>query len=296
MVFALTCATFGMSAAAVERRAPPPGWVVVSMGVLDQEENSLCANRSLKEWTTTTAGGGVTLTLLPKASFRPGWRKGWPPKQPAEAEPNFRKAGFDDRQLGGLEVVLKTDDGWIGGFNRGEFGGGLWWVGRAGERRRLALPGDARGLAADNVVAMAAVGPRILVLQGLAHMVTNQGRALSVERDSNGMWRARLLADLGGEPIGMLRSDAGSWFISTNRQLLRLGADGRISVLAIYPSGMASIYPRGLAIDAHGVLWLAARHYAMRGMPGTSGITLELLAPAECPTMHGAAEHCICNR
>jgi len=75
-----------------------------------------------------------------------------------------------------VKYVFEADDGWIVMFDHGEFGGGIEWFARAGGQPRSVFVGQHeqdefvpqnvnRALAADGV---------IYVLQGIAHMGTNE--------------------------------------------------------------------------------------------------------------------------
>jgi hypothetical protein len=289
-------------ARADERPPPPKGWVVVPLGVLDDDENNLCTNRSVnREWETTNNDKGV-VTLTPRRPISHDRDQAWPPTQPAEAEAAFRKAGFDDGRLRGLDFLFGYPDGWLAGFNRGEFGGGLSWVSRTGVGRAIVVERDDHKRHPQNVHAMVAIGPRFLVLQGLAHMGTNEGNAAWLEKDRKGRWGARFLVDLGAQPFGILSDGEGSWLVGTNRRLLRLDANGRTSTLAVIPRAFEMyLYPYSLARDAQGTIFVAARHYALRGFPRGSTYSFELLAPADCPRMtfsppDRSPDHCTCVR
>jgi hypothetical protein len=204
--------------------------------------------------------------------------------------------------LRGLDFLFGYPDGWLAGFNHGEFGGGLSWVSRAGAGRDIVVDHGDHERHPQNVVAMVAVGPRFLVLQGLAHIARNEGNAAWLEQDRKGRWGARFLADLGAEPFGILPDGEGSWLVGTNRRLLRLDAKGRTSTLAVIPRAFELyLYPYSLARDAQGTIFIAARHYALRGFQQGSAYSFELLGPADCAKLtfsppENSPDRCTCVR
>ncbi len=267
------------------RPPPPAGWVVVPLATLDQQEHRWCLNRSPREWVASEAGGQVVLAPQPR-------RRDGPALEP-DLWASLRRAGFSDREVRGLAHRVSVDDGWIAGFNRGEFGGGLWWVGRGGERRELAVH-HGPGFHPENVQALVTVGPRVLALEGLDHTAVNEGSAVWVERHDDG-WRARLLVDLGAAPFGIVPDGPGTWIVGTVARLVRLTAAGEVTALADLPRGLAWLYPRSLAREGRGPLYIAARHHVLRALVQGDGAALELLGPADCPTRTGDPDHCRCT-
>src|SRR6188768_1485770 len=71
--------------------------------------------------------------------------------------------------------VLKVADGWLVGFDAGEFGGGLWFTASGADWWQLRPPSDAPAapddpFKAENVQGLAFVEGRPLVLMGLDHL------------------------------------------------------------------------------------------------------------------------------
>lgn len=99
-------------------------------------------------------------------------------------------------------VVVPVEDGYLIGFGHGEYGGSLWWYPRE--------PGQGRKLTEQVVHGIVAAPERAtyVVIAGLAHLSTNSGSALWVNRDDQGRWRIRSRTPLNESPeIHAARSD-----------------------------------------------------------------------------------------
>jgi hypothetical protein len=110
----------------------------------------------------------------------------------------FRVTGESNRS--GDRHVLRVSDGWIVGFDDGEFGGGLWWFSPLGrDAIRIRPPADAPVhpddiFAAENVLGFASVGGNSLVLMGLDHLTGRSGRIFRLVRD----WTGGALSSVAG--------------------------------------------------------------------------------------------------
>jgi hypothetical protein len=78
-----------------------------------------CANYSTNEWHVSIDSGKVHVSRSsnPEQSSFP---------------PHFVRTD----QMRGRSVVAKAGDGWLIGFDAGEFGGGLWWSSNDGREKK----------------------------------------------------------------------------------------------------------------------------------------------------------------
>jgi HEAT repeats len=100
-------------------------------------------------------------------------------------------------------AALRVDGGWLAGSDRGEWGGELVWLGDDGLRQTIRD---------GNITNLHRFGDRIVAVSGLAHMMSNEGNLLTVERMASGSWRASVWRTLPGAPIA-------SW-LTPERELL----------------------------------------------------------------------------
>jgi hypothetical protein len=106
----------------------------------------------------------------------------------AAATPQFSIDGFQDFPRRFIEV----GDGFLVGYNQGEWGGGIFWFSRDGKNHyevsRCAQVTDFIRHGAD-----------VFALEGLSHLGISNGTFLQFEKE-NGKWLARTIAKLPGAP------------------------------------------------------------------------------------------------
>jgi hypothetical protein len=111
-----------------------------------------------------------------------------------------------ETELAGDLHVLSVENGYLVGFDAGEFGGGAWWFSTKGTRRRKLTLRASESLDdyfPENVHGFAALGKDILAFEGLTHLGSNDGRVVRLRRGSDGEWRASLFTKLSACPIGV---------------------------------------------------------------------------------------------
>jgi hypothetical protein len=191
--------------------------------------------------------------------------------------------------------VTKVADGWLVGFDQGEFGGGLWWVDESGGRsQRLRPPrqspvNKADPYQAENVLGFADIGGRTVVLMGLDHLSGRSGRAFAVQQAS-GSWRLAPLAVFDASPEAWLAEDE-YLLVVTESGLWKLDADGR---LARRPLDLGPVGPvDSIVRAADGALYLGLRHYVLRLEEETEGLRQTWFAPSGCTQLR-MRDRCEC--
>ena len=71
-------------------------------------------------------------------------------------------------------AVHQVSDGWLASYNRGEFGGVVWWFSADGKNRRA--------ITTDRVNQFITHQGRVLAVEGLAHMGSSEGSVLEFRR------------------------------------------------------------------------------------------------------------------
>jgi hypothetical protein len=135
-------------------------------------------------------------------------------------------APFDARadKFRGAKRFREVDDGWLVGFNRGEFGAALYWFDHRGKHHYK--------ISDDQVVAFFSLSDGIYAIEGLAHMGASCGSVIRVARPINGAhWQATRVVRLPFAPstVAVRRDD--SMVITLSDSLVAVGPDHQIRTL-----------------------------------------------------------------
>jgi hypothetical protein len=161
--------------------------------------------------------------------------------------------------------VAKVDDGWLVGFDAGEFGGGLWWFSPDGGRfARVRAPENAARAddiyKAENVRGLVQVGSDQLVLMGLDHMGGRSGRVFRASK-RDGAWKL--------DPRAVLDGSADAWAVLGDR-LLVLTDSGLWEVIAgtparqVHRADTGGLYPTSMVRAGDGAFYVGMRRYILR--------------------------------
>lgn len=125
-------------------------------------------------------------------------------------------------------VALRVDGGWLAGSDRGEWGGELVFLGDDGVNQTILD---------ENIKDIYRLGPRIVVVTGLAHLMMSKGMLYEITRSDVGKWKARRWRSLPGAPRTSGLVSSGELLVSTsNRVPILVSSDGamRMAPCAAY--------------------------------------------------------------
>ena len=131
-------------------------------------------------------------------------------------DPNARAV-----KVGGATFVwvpgdgIAVHDGWIEGFDAGEFGGGLLWFSKDGRTHRL--------LSHHNTQLVIRTPKGIFAVQSLTHMMFWYAELVAVEKRV-GLWTARKITDLHASP--RVIGDGNRFILATDEYVTTLETDG----------------------------------------------------------------------
>lgn len=293
-------ASFVSSLAATAAPPLPDGWAVYPTPTQGACEWSR-ANLSKHAWRVRLEGERVriepTSTPLPVRSDTP--------KFDIPLELRERLEGPCD------DCIVRVSDGWLVGFNVGEWGGRLWWTDANG---RGAYPVEYAGRCTDiadtgpllssetpggkggnlfNIVSLYPRAHRVFAFAGLAHLGPSDGDINRIER-RDGRWQACMVRNLEGAPEATVADDQDSWFAlvaggivpERHGALIRVRTDGTLKQLA-QPSFVAlgtGLYANSMVKLADGTLYVGMRHFVARLIPTADGTYRdELLLPSNRP-------------
>jgi len=211
------------------------------------------ANGSPDEWVVYLRDGRPSVRVL-KRNFDPRsavWG------EDRDKLPFAVKGRSAEEDLAGYMHVAKATDGWIVGFNRGEFGASLWWFSPDGKRRSRISKDQVRGFIQTD--------HELFALEGLAHMAEDRGQVLRIVRGSNDKWSSERVVNLGSAPGAGTRDKDGSLIIVTNKRLMRVRVGKPVETL-LDNVFWSYLYPNSVIIDGSGAVYIGMRKGVAKAM------------------------------
>lgn len=160
------------------------------------------------------------------------------------------KGNFD---FYGDRIVRKIDEGWLVGYDGGEWGGGLYWFNPKGTKGEKII--------GEQVIHIFPKGNGFLVFTGLAHLMSNVGKVYFVEKKEGQRdpWAITKLAALKGSPDLVLPTNAGDYLIVTSDALQYFTKDGAVNTL-IADGFWSGYIPNSVAILPSGEIYIGMKH------------------------------------
>ena len=151
-------------------------------------------------------------------------------------------------------------------FDHGEFGGGIEWFARAGGQPRSVFvgPHEQDEFVPQNVNRALAVDGAICVLQGIAHMGTNEGQLAKIWREHD-HFSSHVIARYASEPVDWIRRDDGSWLVATWDAIWETREGTPSTLVSHFPDIMW--YPTSLVRAADGTFFVGTRGGVVRLTP-----------------------------
>jgi hypothetical protein len=182
------------------------------------------ANSSPYEWRVFFRDGRPQARLRSEAPDRRPGRPSFVPK-----------AG----KFRGASAFIPVDDGWLVGFNEGEFGAALYWFSRDGKANYK--------ISDHQVVDFFSLSDGVYAIEGLAHLGLSTGSVIRIARpDPGARWQAALAVKLTAAPCAVAVRKDGTVLIVLSDSLVSLGADRKVRTLLRVP--WDGLFPRSVAL------------------------------------------------
>lgn len=167
------------------------------------------ANYSDNEWRVFAERGRICAQLT---TTEPSEQRARPKFIPTAGQ--FRRAS----------AFARVDDGWLVGFNQGEFGAALYW---------FSLDGKHNYKVSDHqVVDFFSLPGGLHAIEGLAHLTMSNGSIIRIARsEPSGHWRASTLTKLPLAPYAISVRRDGTMLITLSDSLVSVGASHEINTL-----------------------------------------------------------------
>ena len=265
--------------------ALPDGWHVFPDRKLKEVDGwgRRCFNFSRNEWEVTDAGNGIEI------KNRKTWGKGDVPESPPPMPARLKRDPWMPGRTvaDGLQTTMHFEDGWLLAYNRGEFGGGLWITNEDGS--------ETKRLVNDDVHALLPFDGGILVLTGLAHLMSDFGHALIFANPKGLDMALKSSLPLDGEPRTYVKEPSGDVLFTTTHSLQRITKAGELQTLAIFPDWVKFQYANSMVLASDGSIFVGMRMFVLKLTPGTGSFTQEWLLPAECRNFTLRGTDCVCS-
>jgi len=192
------------------------------------------------EWVVTPG------EAAPRVDIR-GRQQENPPPLPFEIEPGPAREG-----LAGRRTAIKVDDGWLVGFNAGEFGAGLWWFSPDGK--------DRYRISDDHVVEFFPLASQVTALIGIEHGGVSEGDVIRFSRNEEKRWVTERLVDLGERPYAAIKIADGTLLVATHTRLIKVNLSTNNANNIICKAFWEGLYPNSIALSDSGAIFIGMRH------------------------------------
>lgn len=219
------------------------------------------ANRDVHEWEVTAGEQGVRVKLVSGTDGR------------SSILPFKIKPGGPTDGMIGRRTAVKVEDGWLVGFDAGEFGRALWWFSPDGKKRYK--------ISEIQVICFFSVEKDVLAVEGLAHMSHNHGKVDRIFRGANGRWQGETFVDLGHAPQVSVRDADGSIIVVTTNRLLRIFPASKKVEVMLDRMFWGGLYPNSMAITPKGTIYVGMRRGVAKIEKKGSALGVRWLMPSK---------------
>lgn len=144
----------------------------------------------------------------------------------------------------GKQVNLKIKNGWLVGFDKGEWGGNLFWFNEKGTDYERIIEGNIKNLFE--------VDGQIYVTEGLAHLSISNGQIFKIERKNN-TWNVKKKINLPNAPYATTLTKDNEFLIVTSKGLLKVNKDFDIETLVEKGFWWIYLYPNSILIEGQNI-------------------------------------------
>lgn len=159
----------------------------------------------------------------------------------------------------GVRTTFRVDDGYLVGFNNGEFGGSLSWFSIDGKANYM--------IGHFNLQQFISRDGKVYAIQGLSHMSFNEGTILQIEKKA-GKWTAFNYLKLPSAPRAITTDHKNRFLIATASALLRIDEKSGIQSLYENNNWLYYLYPNSVVCH-NGVVYVGMRGGIFRYYPNS---------------------------
>jgi hypothetical protein len=163
---------------------------------------------------------------------------------------------------------VRVSDGWLVGYNGGEFGATVLWYSTDGKK--------SREVSGHHINQFLTTKDGVFAATGVNHLGLGSGAIVRFSH-ADGKWAAMEMADLSEAAYALTQGERGKLLVITGDRLVRVDQKGAIETLARGFEG----FPNSITICPHGAVYVGMRQFVGVYDPADPGEGLRLIAPAK---------------
>ncbi len=202
--------------------------------------------------------------------------------------PDLQKIILQTRDIGNGTAYFHIElyeNGWLAGLDAGEWGGRLTWFSSDGSQKIVILH--------DNIQGIAKVGNEVLILRGLAHISSDEGKVSKLVKDESGNFAIQPLVDLKSVPKSFAVDSNNSILISLRDKIIRVKASGEMQTLKEkMPYNNLNV---STAVTDSGIIYLGLWRFVLRFVPTPNGLQEQWFVLEDCQKFLLENNDCICQ-
>jgi len=208
------------------------------------------ANLSDREWIVWELDGRLNVTDKAK-SIR---RRDQPFKKATVKLANARATATE------IDAT-KVADGWIQGFDAGEFGGGIFWFSPNWKVQKK--------ISDLNCHRIYEMYGKFFAVTGLNHLGLRRGAILVLDHLGKDAWEAKKVADVGADPSTYTLEGPDRLLLCCETGIFRFSARDKLERLHDGVPGL--LYPNSMALGKDKSVWIGMRNYIVQLVPKKGG-------------------------
>jgi hypothetical protein len=186
----------------------------------------------------------------------------------------IKNLGFTPRAKGlkFVSAIVPVSDGYLVGFNHGEWGAALYWFARDGK--------CSYQVSEHQVVDFVVVSETIYAIEGLAHLWVSEGSVIKITRSNHcRRWKAHEWVKLPFAPEAVSLTRDNAMVITLSGALVAVDTNGKIDFL-VRDAPWGVLYPRSSVLSPDGEkVYVGMRQYV--GEFNMKSKTLRMLIPSK---------------
>lgn len=153
-------------------------------------------------------------------------------------------------------IFKRVDDGWLVGFNHGEFGAALYWFNHNGKSHYK--------ISNHWIVDFFMLSDGIYAIEGLSHGNLSRGSVIRIAQSKKTKkWEVILVVQLPSTPCAVSIRKDGSVLLTLSNGLVSIGTDGKLRTL-LENTGWEQFYPSSSILTTNeDKLYIGMRQYVV---------------------------------